>query len=67
MFDAKIEKGKLILTFPLSQPEVSRGGTGKMAMIATTHGFVPTTLQYEGKPLKLSLMCGYTLPKTDPK
>lgn len=61
MFEAKIEKGKLIISIPLTAPVASKGG--KMMMVASTGGFLPTTLAHDSKPLKLSLMCGFALPK----
>ena len=59
--NAKIEKGQLVVTVPLGEAHMSNGG--KMMLLASTGGFTTLPLIHEGKPLKLSLIVGYSLPK----
>jgi hypothetical protein len=63
--DAKIDKGKLVLSVPLGEAHMSNGG--KMMLLASTGGFTSLPIVHEGKPLKLSLIVGYNLPKNGAK
>ena len=63
--DAKIDKGKLVLSVPLGEARMSNGG--KMMLLASTGGFASLPIVHEGKPLKLSLIVGYSLPKNGGK
>ena len=63
--EAKIDKGRLVLSVPLGEAHMSNGG--KMMLLASTGGFTSLPIVHDGKPLKLSLIVGYTLPKTGAK
>lgn len=52
--NVKIKDNTLIVEIPLlPEPQVS--STGRSLHIANTHGPVPTTLTFQGKPVKVSL------------
>jgi hypothetical protein len=51
--EAKIDKGTLIVTIPVTEGRPS--STGKSYVIASTGGFQGTTLIVSGKPVKINL------------
>lgn len=51
MFELK--DNKLIITLPLGTPTASK--SGKTLVLATTNGFVKTSLTVAGKPLSVSV------------
>jgi hypothetical protein len=48
-----IQGNKLIIELDLETPKPS--GSGKNLVIASTHGIVPTTVQVQGKTVKLGV------------
>lgn len=52
------EKKKTItVEIPLEEdPQLSKKGTGNNFVVASTGGYVPTGLKYQGKPLKVNVM-----------
>ena len=54
---AEINKNnELVITVPLTAPRPS--DSGKMLMVASSGGFVQTTAEVDGKPIKISLNAG---------
>ena len=51
--EAKVEKGKLVITIPLQTPAPSK--SGKTLIVATTSGFASTTAEVNGKPISVSV------------
>lgn len=51
--NAKVENGNLVITLPLQKP--TRSKTGKSLIIASTNGFMKTSVEVEGKEISLSV------------
>jgi len=51
--NAQIKDNKLVITLDLQKPAPSK--SGKTLVVAGTGGFVPTTAQVDGKPVKISV------------
>lgn len=51
--ETKIENGKLIISIPISPARPS--ASGKTMVIATTGGFTTTTVEVEGKPVRINV------------
>ena len=50
---ATVENNELIIRMPLQAPTPSK--SGKTLMVATTGGFMTTSAQVDGKPVKISV------------
>jgi hypothetical protein len=56
MLEAKLVGGKLVLTVTAdTDPQPSK--SGKSNVVASTHGFVATSIIIKGKPVRISLNC----------
>jgi hypothetical protein len=53
--ESEIKGKKLILTLDLQKPEVSK--SGKSMIVATTNGFVKTSLEVGGKQVSVAVNC----------
>jgi len=51
--ETKIENGKLIISIPLSPARPS--ASGKTNVVATTGGFTATTVEVDGKPVRVNV------------
>jgi hypothetical protein len=51
--ETKIENGKLMISIPISPARPS--ASGKTMVIATTGGFTTTTVEVEGKPVRINV------------
>jgi hypothetical protein len=51
---AEIKDGVLIIAIPI-QAQPSTSSTGKSLIVATTGGFTATTVQVNGKPVKINV------------
>jgi len=49
----RIENNELVIRIKMQDPAPSK--KGKTLIVATTHGFVTTTVEVDGKPVVISL------------
>ncbi len=52
-----IEKNELVIRLALQPAHISSGG--KLMMVASSEGWVPTDCAVDGKPVKVNVMAGY--------